>query len=484
LKTLHLTNAWAETSGGIATFYKALMAGANRRNRAIRLVVPAAEDRVEQVGECGKIYHIRAPKAPFNSAYRTIYPSQYLVVGSRLQSILASERPDLIEICDKYTFNYLGALIRMRLVPALDYRPVVVGFSQERMDDNVRAYLGSAPFARIFCSIYMKWLYFPFFDHHIANSEYTAAELRSVADGHLVPRGTWIRPMGVDLEHLSPLRRKPELRRRLLQNFGSGEDGILLLYAGRLVPEKNLRLLFDVLARLARDTEREYRLLVVGDGIERDAWERKCQQETPGSAFFFGHIGDRNVLADLYANADVFVHPNPREPFGIAPLEAMASGLPLVAPNDGGVTTYANNENAWTVDASVEAFVAAIREASGPTLVAQKRERAIQTAQRYQWDRVADSFLELYDELYRQGSPNNTAQTPVFYSTQAKGLEAALTRGVANLAADTFRFWSKRAARKNLPLEGKIPRENARPEEPSGRDAAAGDPPTCASATV
>ncbi len=41
---------------------------------------------------------------------------------------------------------------------------------------------------------------------------------------------------------------------------------------------------------------------------------------------YLGHEADRRRLADLYANVDVFLHPNPREPFGIAPLEAMASG--------------------------------------------------------------------------------------------------------------------------------------------------------------
>ena len=91
--------------------------------------------------------------------------------------------------------NYLGALLRLRLLDAVDFHPVVVGLSQERMDDNFRAYLGGIPFSPKFCSLYMRWLYFPFFDHHIANSDYTASELRTAAEGQLVPRGTWVRPM-------------------------------------------------------------------------------------------------------------------------------------------------------------------------------------------------------------------------------------------------------------------------------------------------
>lgn len=447
MKTMHMTNSWHESSGGIATYYRALVGEANRRGQQIRLVVPGALDQIEEAGEFGRIYHVQAPPAPLNRAYRAIYPSQFLFPGSKIQQILVSERPDLVEVCDKYTLNYLGALLRLRLLPAVDFRPIVVGLSQERMDDNVRVYLASLPWSRKFCSLYMKWFYFPFFDHHIANSEYTAAELRPAAQGQLVPRSAWIRPMGVDLAHLSPQRRSPALRRRLLQNFGASEESVLLLYAGRLVPEKNLALLFDLLVHLASDTDRDYRLLVVGDGIERACWEQKCFRDAPERASFLGHVKDRNVLADLYANADVFVHPNPREPFGIAPLEAMASGLPLVAPNTGGVSSYANLDNAWTVDSNVMTFAQAVREAAtNRQLAAEKTGKAMATAQRYRWETVASSFFDLYETL-NETTEMATAELPgaAFHSTSAAGLQAAMVHGISQLAARGFRLASRLA---------------------------------------
>jgi alpha-1,6-mannosyltransferase len=363
MKTLHLTNSWHRTSGGIATFYRALIEQANQRGHEIRLVVPGEKDEIEDCGEFGRIYYLQSPRALFNHGYRLIYPSQYLFARGQLQQILISERPDLIEICDKYTLNYLGALLRTRLLPDVDFRPMVVGLSCERMDDNFRSYIGTLPFDGTFCAAYMRWLYFPFFDYHIANSEYTAAELRSAAQGHLVPRGTWIRHMGVNLQRFSPARRSRALRQRLLQNFGAPEASVLLLYVGRLVPEKNLPLLFDLLAHLAHNGRSDFRLLVVGDGIERAKWDADAGQRAPGRALFFGHIKDQNILADFYANADLFVHPNPHEPFGIAPLEAMASGLPLIAPDSGGITSYANSGNAWTVAPTVEQFSAAVHDA-------------------------------------------------------------------------------------------------------------------------
>lgn len=443
MKSLHMTNSWHETSGGIATFYRVLIEQANRRKQEIRLVVPGEHERMEDCGEFGRIYHIKSHPARLNAAYRMIYPPQFLFAGSKLQQILISERPDVVEICDKYTLNYLGALLRAKLLPRVDFRPLVIGLSCERMDDNFHSYIGTVPFAKTFCSVYMRWLYFPFFDHHIANSEYTAAELSSAARGHLVARGTWIRHMGVDLHHLSPRRRSTTYRRKLLQNFaGAGQDSILLLYVGRLAPEKNLTLLFDLLAHLAGARERDFRLLIAGGGIERTRWEADAAQRAPGKAVFLDHIPDKNVLADLYANADLFVHPNPREPFGIAPLEAMASGLPLVAPNSGGITSYANAENAWTVEPTVGSFVAAISQAlADDSRRNTKTQAALATAQHYQWDKVASSFLDLYADLDRaRKSSAENLPAAAFSSTLASPVRSGVVRGISGLAERSFKF--------------------------------------------
>lgn len=444
LKTLHLTNSWHETSGGIATFYRALMEAASRRKHSIRLVVPGESDRVQEVSDFGKIYYVKARRAPLNSRYRMIFPQQFLPFGSVLQKILAAERPDIVEICDKYTLFYFGGLLRRGLLDGVNFRPIVIGLSCERMDDNFRSYLGRIPLAQTFCAAYMRWLYFPFFDHHIANSPYTAEELRNASQGHLVPRHVWIRPMGVDTAHLNPARRSPEARLRLLQTSGGRDDSILLLYVGRLVPEKNLSLLFHLLAHLARSAKRDYRLLVAGDGIERQQWETFCRQHVPGHATFLGHISDHRELADLLANADAFIHPNPREPFGIAPLEAMASGLPLIAPNTGGVSSYAGPANAWVAPATVEGFASAVED-----MLANESERtnrvknALRTAAQYRWENVAASFLDLYADLHCTATNrSDVLPPPAFSSTAAESLRLAWLRGVSRSAEKIFRLAS------------------------------------------
>jgi hypothetical protein len=91
-----------------------------------------------------------------------------------LQRILKSEQADLVEVSDKYSINYLAGLLRTRRLPGVRLRPAVVGMSHERMDENVAAYLSSSEISRRFCDWYMKWIYFPMFDHHITVSDHTA----------------------------------------------------------------------------------------------------------------------------------------------------------------------------------------------------------------------------------------------------------------------------------------------------------------------
>ncbi|MCI0336599.1 MAG: glycosyltransferase, partial [Acidobacteria bacterium] len=187
--------------------------------------------------------------------------------------------------------------------------------------------------------------------------------------------------------------------------FSGDQRTKILLYAGRLSPEKNLSLLIEMMERLASDESSDYRLIVAGDGPLSTWFENEARLRAPGRVHSLGHIRNRAALIDLYANCDAFVHPNPREPFGIAPLEAMAAGLPLVAPKSGGVLSYADETNAWLAEANAGAFAAAVRSAFDQTAVCRdKLARALWTTKRYSWESVTAQFFDLYDELHA-GSP-------------------------------------------------------------------------------
>ena len=434
MKTLHITNAWHGSSGGIATFYRALMEAANCRQHEIRLVVPGDQDRVDDVGAHARIYTVASRPAPLNPEYRLMRTDAYLRRGSRLRQILKAEKPDLVEVCDKYTLNYFAGMLRVGMMGDVGARPLVVGFSCERMDDNVRAYLGWSRIAHTLVQFYMKWLYFSLFDHHIANSEYTVEELRAASFGHPIRRGVWIRPMGVDTHDLSPSHRSSFTRYDLLQRVQAGPHGALLLYVGRMAPEKNLALLLDTQQILHRREDRDWRLLMVGDGVQRSAFLADAERRMPGRVIWLGHLRDRKELARIYANCDVFLHPNPREPFGIAPLEAMASGLPVVVPDTGGVLSYANSANAWTVAPDASSFARAVQDVvSNPSSRDRKVDRALDTAAAFSWEQVAAQFLDLYEDFGSAAQGNPRRLSANFYSTAPPGKGSPVARLTAGV---------------------------------------------------
>ncbi len=106
-------------------------------------------------------------------------------------------------------------------------------------------------------------------------------------------------------------------------------------------------------------------------------------------------------LARLYASCDVFIHPNPREPFGIGPLEAMAAGCPVVVPSTGGVLSYASPWNAWLAEPSAEGFAAAVRAVvRDPGARRARVGRARVTAEQNGRVEAASRSFRLYDSFH------------------------------------------------------------------------------------
>lgn len=412
LTTLHVTNAWHATSGGIRTFYSALLSESARHQRRVIVIAPSERAASEPVGRFGRIYFVPASPAPaFDRRYRIIYPYQYLPgPAQRVLDIIRTEQPDVVEISDKYSLPYLAGVLRKGWARGIA-RPALVGLSCERFDDNMAAYLARGPVARRFTRWYIRNIYGPPFDAHVANSDYTAAELRAAMPDR---PGDFVRVCapGVDVSDFAPSRGSRAARAQLLRLCRGDAATTLLLYAGRLSPEKNLELLVDTLRRLVETSGDacDYRLVVAGDG-PRASWLR-AQASGPlaDRILMLGNL-DRDALGACYASCDVFVHPNPREPFGIGPLEAMASGIPVVVPRSGGVLTYANDTNAWVAEATVDGFASAVAAATRKDRV--RCALARQTAQSFRWESAAQRYFTTYDDIHRSvfGRGNRDAST-------------------------------------------------------------------------
>jgi phosphatidylinositol alpha 1,6-mannosyltransferase len=135
---------------------------------------------------------------------------------------------------------------------------------------------------------------------------------------HGIPRvHKWAR--GVDLTKLVPSARDAELRQHW-----SPDGKPIVGFVGRLAPEKHV----ERLVGLARSDA--IQLVIVGDGVDR----ARLQSAMPTAVFTGALYGDELVAA--YASMDVFVHPGEHETFCQAVQEALASGLPVIAPDVGG----------------------------------------------------------------------------------------------------------------------------------------------------
>lgn len=172
-----------------------------------------------------------------------------------------------------------------------------------------------------------------------------------------------------------------------------------ILGVGSLVPHKG----FDVLVRgYAALRARPHDLLIAGAGPEAAVLRSLADQLGVGDRVRLLGVVKGDAKASLYRSAMCFVCPSRREPFANVILEALASGLPVVASDVGGNREMIKpGENGLLVPSdSPDAVAAALQALDGrPDLLARLREGARRTAPRYSWEAVADRYLALYREV-------------------------------------------------------------------------------------
>ncbi len=128
---------------------------------------------------------------------------------------------------------------------------------------------------------------------------------------------------GVDTQNFHPKHASAALRQR----WGADERTRVLLYVGRLSPEKEVNVIVDAFKALQKTSQQHTVLVIVGDGPERE----KLQRASSSAPIVFTGSLSGAKLSAAYASADVFVFASQIETFGNVVLEAMASGLPVIA---------------------------------------------------------------------------------------------------------------------------------------------------------
>lgn len=432
IKTVHITNYYHRKSGGIRTLYDQMLDYAHRHERPISLIVPSEEKStsVEKIGEYARIYYVPAIKSPlFDKRYRLIMPWQFLFHNTVVRDILLEEKPDMIEICDKYLLGLLASMIRTGNFRELG-RPMLVHFNCERLDDNIEAFITKSRLGKWFARRIMGNYNAPLYDFYVAVSSYIADEYfdsvlaknnqrRSKFFFNLCWRFFRAAQVPLNERIFISLRGAPDasfsaknfsrgFQREIRDETGIPRDSKIIFYAGRISPEKNIGILIEMMEILKRDTARDYRLLIAGGGPKAEWLKQEFEKRAPDSLRMLGHLTDKQKLASLYANCDVFVHPNPREPSGNGPLEAMASGAPLLAPNSGGILSYATKENAWLVEPTGENFANAVTDiCADKAKTVTKTARAVQTVKDINREKLMEEVFSVYEAIYKRFRTEN-----------------------------------------------------------------------------
>lgn len=173
-------------------------------------------------------------------------------------------------------------------------------------------HLYSLPIAKLFGWNYVRWFY-----NGLASTFCPSKDLINYIQTMGV-KNCIFRPSGVNNEDFSPLKRSAKLRKTF---SSSGYYKFFCLYVGRISPEKNLRYLIKV-----ANSCNEVKFLIVGDGPDR----KNLENIISSNVEFLGPLtGDK--LQEVYASCDIFLFPSFIEAGAGAPLEAMASGLPVFA---------------------------------------------------------------------------------------------------------------------------------------------------------
>ena len=315
-----------------------------------------------------RVVAARGLPIPFYPELRFLFPSM------RLERRLERFHPDIVHVAGPMLLGAAG----IRWAQRLDV-PVVASYHT-----NLAAY----------CSYYhlsalaeLTWTYRRFLHNQCA---YTVAPSPSTATA-LTRRGfdrvaVWSR--GIDSQHFNPNRRSPSWRIRV----AGDSTRPIVLYVGRLAYEKNLAAL-----RCLTPLLRAYNahLVFVGDGPARADLEAAYRGE---SVTFTGYLRGAD-LAEAYASADIFVFPSLTETFGQVVLEAMSSGLPVVAFDSEGVRDLVRHaQTGFLLPSSAPLALADRIEflLAHPEERVLFGERARQEAARYSWSSIMDTLLERY----------------------------------------------------------------------------------------
>ncbi|SFW47906.1 glycosyltransferase [Amycolatopsis australiensis] len=330
---VQLANFYGPRSGGLRTALHHLGAGYVASGHEVTLVVPGTRYADEVLPTGVRRFSLPAPKIPGTGGYRAIDPH-------RVRAVLRRLGPDRLEVSDRLTLRGMGGWARRHGVPS-------TVISHERLDRLLEQFLLPAPLARRVADVANHRMAASY-DTVVCTTAFARAEFDRIA----APNVRRV-PLGVDLATFRPARRDSGWRTDL-----AGGSDALLVHCGRLSPEKHVERSVDTVAELTESGVR-VRLVVAGDGPRRRALERRARGLP---VTFLGFLSGRDDVARLLASADVSLAPGPHETFGLAALEALASGTPVVVSASSALREIVRPGCGAAVDDHAPAFATAVTD--------------------------------------------------------------------------------------------------------------------------
>ncbi|PZN93070.1 MAG: glycosyl transferase family 1 [Alphaproteobacteria bacterium] len=319
MKIVDISALYSPTGGGIRTYTRNKLKAAARLGHHLTVIVPGADASTEVFGPTARLVNIPSPRFPLDRSYF------YFENDGIIHDALDAHRPDVVEASSPWgsataVAEWHGKAPRALIMhadplSAWAYRWLEGMVSRKTIDRGFDWF----------------WRHLRRLDEGFDMVVCASPSLaQRMTDGGL--RRVRTIPMGVEAGVFSPRHRDPALRARLLARCQLPETATLLLGIGRLSPEKRWPLV--VAGATAAGYSRPLGLVLVGDGHGRAAVLRAVG-ENPHIQLT-SPIADRHEMARLLASADLLVHGASAETFGMVQAEALASGLPIVVPDEGG----------------------------------------------------------------------------------------------------------------------------------------------------
>ena len=337
-------------------------------------------EKIETPGS--KTFLIGSPLVSRTSRYRA------LLNLNAVEEVLARENPDVIESSDPYQVAWKAIASGEAL------RIPVVGFYHSHFPEaylrTTMKYLGETA-TNVMMEVaknYVRNLY-----NHFRKTFVPSTGLAQVLSDWGV-ENIVLSELGVDT---GVFNRAPDKFATRIE-FDIPKDRIVLLYVGRLAPEKNVKTLFQAFDLLHREAPGRFHLFVVGDGRYRDDLI-ELQKET-AAVTWLRYSSDQLMLAKIYRTADLFVHPGVQETFGLVALESQACGTPVVGIRGSYMDRIIfADQSHWAEENSPESLAAAIRAMSEIDLEAAGIEASRRVIQRYPWRKVFERMFDIYEQI-------------------------------------------------------------------------------------